>query len=147
MIRICILSLIFFISTTGCQESDDAYKFKVEREITDLLEEQRKAWNNGDLETFVSYYLPGQDLRFTTSSGILKGSEELQKRYEMAYPDKDRRGMLDFQIHELRVLNPDYAVAIGKWTLERDGDRPSGYFTLIWERTPEGWKIAIDHTS
>ncbi len=147
MIRLLILSLVFFISIIGCQQSDDAYKFQVEREITDLLEEQRMAWNDGDLEAFVSYYLPGQELRFTTSSGILKGSDELQKRYEMAYPDKDRRGMLDFQIHELRVLNSDYAVAIGKWTLERDDDRPSGYFTLIWERTPDGWKIAIDHTS
>ncbi len=147
MIRLLILSLVFFISIIGCQQSDDAYKFQVEREITDLLEEQRMAWNDGDLEAFVSYYLPGDKLRFTTSSGVLKGSDELQKRYEMAYPDKDRRGLLDFQIQEMRVLSPDFVVTICKWTLERDDDRPSGYFTLIWERTPDGWKIAIDHTS
>lgn len=147
MLRIFFISLTFISLISACQQHDDSYKLRAEREISDLLEMQRMAWNDGDLDAFVSYYLPGDDLRFTTSSGILKGSDELQKRYEMAYPDKDRRGVLDFQVQEMRVLNPDYAVTICKWTLERDDDRPSGYFTLLWERTADGWKIAIDHTS
>lgn len=147
MIKFFTYSIVLFTLATACQQVDDSYRVTAEREITDLLEEQRMAWNDGDLDAFVSYYLPGDKLRFTTSSGVLKGSDELQKRYEMAYPDKDRRGLLDFQIQEMRVLSPDFVVTICKWTLERDEDRPSGYFTLVWERTSEGWKIAIDHTS
>ena len=44
----------------------------------------------------------------------------------------------------------DIALATGKYTLQRTaagGGNASGRFTLIFKRTPKGWKIIHDHTS
>jgi ketosteroid isomerase-like protein len=45
-------------------------------------------------------------------------------------------------------LAADSALMTGRFVLS-GGDRPeqSGWFTLVWIRTPRGWKIVHDHTS
>jgi beta-aspartyl-peptidase (threonine type) len=41
----------------------------------------------------------------------------------------------------------DGALAFGRWQLERANDRLHGRFTLVFRKTPDGWKIVHDHTS
>jgi ketosteroid isomerase-like protein len=36
---------------------------------------------------------------------------------------------------------------MGRWQLTRAADTPHGRFTLIFRRTPQGWRIVHDHTS
>lgn len=146
MMKIYVWSLaaLLFASCTA----DDAFtEAQSEEEIRRALDMQREAWNSGDIEGFVSWYLPSDELRFTTSAGMLKGADELLDRYRTSYADRERMGRLDFEILEFRCIDKTHAVTIGKWTVFRESDRPEGYFTLIWKRTDEGWRIAVDHTS
>jgi hypothetical protein len=39
------------------------------------------------------------------------------------------------------------AVVVGLWRLVRPSDKPHGIFTLLFRRTPAGWRIVHDHTS
>ncbi len=44
----------------------------------------------------------------------------------------------------------EYASVIGKWHLDRSpeaGGNVGGIFTLLFQKTPAGWKIILDHTS
>jgi ketosteroid isomerase-like protein len=71
-------------------------------------------------------------------------------RYKKAYPNKEAMGMLDFSAIEVRSLGPGYAVVTGKFHLTRSpsgGGDASGVFSLVWEKTPQGWKTILDHTS
>jgi ketosteroid isomerase-like protein len=136
-----------FVHLTACNEDKQAYAPKIEMEIMQAIEDQRLAWNKGDLDAFMSWYLQGDDLRFTTSRGMVRGSDALHLRYQDSYPDQVRMGTLQFDVLEFQAISPTYAVVIGKWILLRVDDRPEGYFTLMWVKTPEGWRIAVDHTS
>ena len=118
-----------------------------EQEIRNVLQEQQNAWNAGDIKTFMQGYLNSDSLRFVGSGGEVRGWQPTLERYSAAYPDRQSMGVLSFDLREIRMLDSRHAMIFGAYTLERDGDRPSGLFTLIAERTRDGWRIIHDHTS
>jgi ketosteroid isomerase-like protein len=56
-------------------------------------------------------------------------------------------GVLSFSNVEITPVSADAAVVLGRWQLKRAQDQPHGYFTLIFRKTTEGWRIVHDHTS
>lgn len=115
--------------------------------VTAVLEEQAMAWNEGDLDTFVSHYLDSPRTRFVSGNTALYGVADLLERYRRNYPDRAAMGRLSFRDLDVRVLSPDFAFVFGRFHLERESDEPTGLFTLLFENTSGGWKISHDHTS
>lgn len=115
--------------------------------VRGVLEAQAAAWNEGDLPTFVGYYLDSPDTRFVSGNTALYGVEDLLERYRTNYPDRAAMGTLSFADLDIRVLSPDFAFVFGRFHLERENDAPTGLFTLLFERAADGWKISHDHTS
>lgn len=68
-------------------------------------------------------------------------------RYTQRYADRAAMGRLAFEDIRITPLAPDAALVFGRWKLQRANDAPSGLFTLIFRRTPDGWRIVHDHTS
>lgn len=118
----------------------------IEADIRALLEEQAGAWNEGDLVRFVADYLDSPRMRFV-SGGSVRGSEDVLDRYRRTYPDRAAMGVLTFTDLDVRVLTDEYVFVFGRYNLERENDAPTGLFTLLFERTGDGWKISHDHTS
>lgn len=141
-----VFLLITLFMAAGC-ESESESKASAEPVILELLKQQQNAWNHGDIDSFMEVYAQTEELSFVTSGGLLKGYEALRSRYHDSYPNKDRMGKLNFDILEYRQLDDMHAVVIGQWVLVREDDMPQGYFTLLWERKADGWKIIYDHTS
>jgi ketosteroid isomerase-like protein len=56
-------------------------------------------------------------------------------------------GVLTFSELEIKPLGRDAAIVTGRWQLKRASDMPHGRFTLIFRRTPAGWRIIHDRTS
>ena len=145
--RLCSLSLILGLlfaqlATAGTQESSTT-------EIQRVIREQSEAWNRGDVEAFMQSYKNAPDTTFIGKS-VQQGYAPILERYKKAYPNKDAMGKLDFSAITVRSLGADYAVATGRFHLTRNttgGGDASGIFSLVWEKTPEGWKIILDHTS
>lgn len=54
---------------------------------------------------------------------------------------------MSFSNLEVTILGPEAALAFGRWQLQRGQDQPSGLFTVILRKLPEGWRIVHDHTS
>ena len=78
---------------------------------------------------------------------LYMGWQATLDRYHRTYPDRAAMGTLTFDLRAVRVLSAQWAVVFGGYQLERAEDRPSGLFTLLFEKRPEGWRIVHDHTS
>ena len=120
-----------------------------EGDIRRVLDEQVAAWNRGDVREFMRGY---NDSAATTFVGakVTKGHAQVLADYLKRYPSKERMGKLEFSGLEITPLCPDYASVIGHWHLTRPQDAggdTGGIFTLLFRRTPDGWKIVLDHTS
>lgn len=140
-----IFGLIVAVSLASCHGK--LTEQIAEEEIKLAIGEQQDAWNTGDIELFMSWYKNDPEISFTTSGGVLKGYEKLLARYQKSYPNQKKMGRLEFELLEYIPAGEDHAVLVGKWILYRSEDTPQGYFSLLWERTEDGWKIIHDHTS
>jgi uncharacterized protein (TIGR02246 family) len=120
-----------------------------ESAIKHVLEDQVSAWNRGDIPAFMQGYKDSPDTTFIGKT-IRHGWQQVMERYKTSYSTKDAMGTLEFSDLKIRMLGADYAVATGKYHLTRTsagGGDASGIFSLVWEKSAEGWKIILDHTS
>jgi uncharacterized protein (TIGR02246 family) len=119
-----------------------------EQAIRKLLDDQSAAWNKGDIEGFMSGYWKSPDLSFTSGGESTRGWEATLERYRKRYQGEGKEmGKLAFSDVQVQILSTDSAFVRGKFQLVRSKDRPSGLFTLILKKFPEGWRIIHDHTS
>ena len=119
----------------------------IEADIRALMEQQSGAWNEGDLVRFVADYLDSPRMRFVSGGSVRYGAGDVLDRYRRNYPDRAAMGVLTFTDLDVRVLTDEYVFVFGRYNLERATDAPTGLFTLLFERTGDGWKISHDHTS
>jgi len=78
---------------------------------------------------------------------VTRGWQTVHDRYKAKYSNREKMGQLSFSDLEVRMFGYDGAFVFGKWQLDRASDKPHGRFTLIFRKTPAGWKIVHDHTS
>ena len=119
----------------------------VEREITEILETQRDAWNRGDLDAFLVPYWKSDRLTFSSGGEVRRGFEATRERYLKTYPDRAAMGQLEFSDLEVTELGTQSAMVLGNWKLTRDAGPLGGNFTLVVQRFAGVWKIIHDHTS
>lgn len=131
----------------GCKEVPKTSPRGVDpAELTRVLEASTVDWNKGNLDGFIAPY--DSSSTFMTKSGPV-GREELRERYRKGYftgghPDQTLR----FEQINVRPLGEDHAVMTGRFILTGGGKpEQSGWFSLVWVRTGNGWKILHDHSS
>lgn len=134
-----IISLAFFISASA--------QSKDEQIIHTLLEEQRQAWNTGDLEHFMGTYWQSDSLMFIGKSGVTYGWQNTLNNYKKGYPDTATMGKLQFDILEVKRLSVMYFFVVGKWHLTRSIGDVGGHFTLLFKKVKNKWVIVADHSS
>lgn len=117
-------------------------------EIISLLKEQDAAWSKGDLDGFMKYYDSTPELVFMGSNGPVRSAQVLKDYYDKKYKKGNGDfGKLTFSDLEVEELAPGLARAWGKWLVEQKDQKLSGWFSLIWKKTPAGWRIIHDHSS
>lgn len=118
-----------------------------ESAIKAVLADQQEAWNRGDIVAFMDGYWRSDSLRFASGGDVWHGWQATLDRYHTTYPDRAAMGNLTFTVYSVDLLSDDYAFVFGRYTLERENDRPTGLFTLLFRHFADGWKIVSDHTS
>ena len=93
ILLLSIFVLCSFQSYPGTPEDEIAIK--------KILEDQRIAWNNYDLEGFMRGYWKSESLKFYGSNGVTYGWENTLNRYKNTYPSKEHTGTLEFVINEI----------------------------------------------
>ena len=115
--------------------------------IKAVLHQQEKAWNSGDLSAFMEGYWESDSLVFVGSKGPTYGYANTYRNYQKGYPDQAAMGKLTFTLKHIKQWDAETVQVIGGFVLVREKDAPSGYFTLLFRRFEEGWKIVSDHSS
>jgi uncharacterized protein (TIGR02246 family) len=118
-----------------------------EAQIAALSKASMDAWNQGDLKGHLAMYTG--DMTFMTRNGPRPGVEPLEKSFsEKYFKDGRPKQTLTFDNRTLRRLGPDAALETGRFLLSGGGEpEQSGWFTLIWVRTADGWRVLHDHSS
>ena len=116
--------------------------------IQQVLQQQQAAWNRHDLDGFMSGYWNSPQLTFF-STAKTSGWQATLDRYRRTYQGEGKEmGRLAFSDLQIEELGPSAAFVRGNWKLTlSDGKTPHGFFTLVFRKFPEGWKIVHDHTS
>ena len=119
------------------------------RAIRQVLDGQVEDWNREDLDAFLEGYWNSPRLVFLSNDGRSEGWDAVRLRYQKRYREGGKpMGKLAFEDLEIEPLGPGTAFARGRFRLAMpDGKAPTGLFTLVLRKFPEGWRIIHDHTS
>jgi len=137
-----VIILLFFLNCSSTTNNSEAIK----NEIKLVLDNQVESWNNNDIPGFMMGYFKSEEITYTSGGVITRGYESLEKRYLNNYGETDL-GTLSFNNLEITPLNNDAAFVLGFYHLKKGEELSEGVFTLVFKRTPEGFKMIHDHTS
>lgn len=118
-----------------------------EAAIRATTRESADAWNRGDLRGHLAFYV--DSVTFMTRNGPRPGVDAVERAFTEAYfVDGMPKQRLDFEQVTVRPLGRDAALETGRFVLSGGGlPEQSGWFTLVWIRTADGWRAVHDHSS
>lgn len=158
MRRLLLFFLVISAAAIAAAQSPDEKTVGESADATAIravIAAQAAAWNRADIPAFMQAY---QDSPGTTfiGSAVRKGYQPILERYRAAYANAAQMGTLTFSNLEIRLLpSPcgavEFALVTGNFHLDRtekgSAAKDDGVFSLVWRKTPQGWKIILDHSS
>jgi beta-aspartyl-peptidase (threonine type) len=118
-----------------------------EAEIRRVFTASMDAFNAGDLDGHLKVY--DESVVFVTRDGPRVGIAPIEEAFRDKY-FKDGKAIQQLAFEEVKVrqLAPGAALTTARWKLAGGGvPDQAGWFTVVWQRTPEGWRIVHDHTT
>lgn len=131
--------VVFIINISFAQDKD-------ETAVRNLLAEQTKQWNKGDIPAFMNTYWKNDSLMFMGKNGVTYGWQKTLDNYRKNYPDAAAMGKLKFELLEVKRLSGIYYFVVGKWHLTRSIGNTGGIFTLLFQKRTGKWLIISDHS-
>lgn len=116
-------------------------------EIRSRTKASSDAWNRGNLKEHLAFYV--DTVTFMTANGPRPGVAAVEKAFsEKYFRDGAPKQTLSFSQVVIRPLGRDAALETGRFLLSGGGEPDqSGWFTLVWMRTADGWRAVHDHSS
>jgi ketosteroid isomerase-like protein len=121
--------------------SDTAIKAMMQKSVDD--------WNRHDIDAFATSYKNSPDILFIGRK-TSRGYAQMLATYKAAYSTPEKMGRLSFTQLETQPLDANFATVTAHFHLERTaagGGNADGYFLLVVEHTPAGWKIVRDDST
>ena len=136
-----ILLIIALIPVLVFSQSKD------EKAILKILDDQTKAWNEGNLEKFMIGYWENDSLMYIGKKGVTYGYQSTLNSYKTNYAGRDNMGTLTFHILHMKPLGKKHYLVVGKWSLKRTVGDVGGHYTLTFEKQKGKWVVIADHSS
>lgn len=133
-----------FICLSIATYSGDSKEVNDKNEIIKVLNMQSDAWNNYDLDGFMSGYLNSEELTFFGFTGIAQGWQSTKKRFETSYPTKEDFGQLRFELKQISPIEENSYYLMGEYHLTRPIENANGIFTIIMKKINDDWKVIAD---
>jgi uncharacterized protein (TIGR02246 family) len=110
------------------------------------LDSTAAGWNRGDLARYLAAYVDSATTMSATGPVRGRAAIDAQMRggfWKNGAPTQK----LHYENVEVRLLDPDNALVTGEFVLIGAG-RPdrTGWFTTIWTKTMDGWRMVHDHS-
>jgi len=119
---------------------------QIKTELQTIIDQQQKAWNEGNIEGFMAYYWNSEDFVFQSGNNRVHGWQALLDRYKKNYSGENM-GKLNFSDIDIKILTNNIAYVLGRWEVTRQDSTSEGLFTILFKKLPEGWRIINDHSS
>lgn len=154
MPRLLILSacLIAFAVSSGCVAAPRARPAgggwsQDESAIRSAMQASADAWNRGDLPGHLAIY--DDSVTFMTQNGPRPGVAAVQESFQASYfRGSQPVQSLRFEELTIRRLDDAAALATGRFILSGGGQPDqSGWFSIVWVRSSDGWEAVHDHSS
>jgi ketosteroid isomerase-like protein len=146
---VCALPLCVAASA-GAQQPDKLYTASHQQlEVVKIVLAQESAWNKGDLDGFLSRFKDAPDTQAVLGARA-HGIAEIRNAFHINYPSRESMGMIAYSDVEARELGETFAIATGRYHLDRtkkSGGPADGTFTEVMEKTPQGWQIIFSETT
>ena len=144
LLFIITFGLLFFVSAFG--QSTEVKYSKDETEIRRILNSTAEGWNKGDLPQYLAYYTKeATEMLSTGPKGGVEAIEETMKKgfWKNGRPEQ----VLRYEHVVVRMIDKKGALVTGQYVLSGAGkpDR-TGWFTTIWIKTKQGWRMIHDHS-
>src|SRR5687767_5725827 len=116
-------------------------------EVRRKLQSTADAWNRADLAGHVAPY--ADSAAFMTGRGPMIGRDNIEDSLRRGFwRDGKPVQSLRYEHVSVRALGRDHALVTGRFVLTGGGrEDASGWFSLVWERGPQGSREIHDHSS
>ncbi len=136
----------------GGYHPTSAQRTAVRSELQGMLERAAGNWNRGDLDAFMSDYLPSDSTTYVGGRGLVRGPAAIRNSYARLFTGEVVRDSLSFTILDVDPVAPDVANLIARYILARrvggrDSVTASGPTSLLVRRVEGRWRIGHDHSS
>ena len=136
----------------GGYHPTSAQRTTVRAELQAMLERAAGNWNRGDLDAFMSDYLPSDSTTYVGGRGLVRGPAAIRNSYARLFTGEVVRDSLSFTILDVDPVAPDVANLIARYILARrvggrDSVTASGPTSLLVRRVEGRWRIVHDHSS
>lgn len=146
-ITITPLALISALVITACTHPTPAPSPESDAaQITRTLESTASGWNAGDLAMYLSVYVDSATTMLPT--GVVTGRDAIGDVMRKGFWRSGRPlQQLHYEHVHVRMLGRDYALVTGEFVLTGAGQpNHTGWFTTVWTRTSQGWRMIHDHS-
>ena len=157
---VSILSVVFCLSspaTTIAADSktdlDTINQQKVagagdpEKEIYDQVNRAVEAWNRHDLDGYLDGFWRSDSLILVVEGETVRGWDLLSKALHTGYPNPTEMGNVTLDRVQVQMLSSDLALALTWDTVSFPKKKEFGTSTIVMKKLPEGWRVAVMHTS
>lgn len=117
-----------------------------EDQIRAVLNDTAEGWNRGDLKRYLAAYTPAATEM--GPNGPEGGVEAIERTMLRGFWKTGRPlQQLRYEHVSVRMLGKQHALVTGQFVLT-GGGRPdrTGWFTTVWTKTRQGWRMMHDHS-
>jgi uncharacterized protein (TIGR02246 family) len=145
MKAIAIRSLLLFCFLQGAILVK-AQNSTAEKEITTAMDKAAAAWNNGNLDAYMSLYDNSATMMLKTGRVGLDSIRALYVKYY--FVNNLPKQELSYDHYQFTRLGKDYALLTGTFKLKATDKIPerNGTFSLVFVRRSHQWKLLHDHS-
>lgn len=141
---------LFSAAGIFAQTPDQMYTASREQlDVTKVILAQESAWNSGDMDAYLSHFKDAKDTE-AVLNGPVRGLANIRSAYHASFPNRETMGQLEQSDVEVRELGPNFALATGRYHLNRsrhNGGDAQGTFTEIFEKTSTGWQLIFSEAT
>jgi len=150
MRRIATFILALCVPALAAQQKDQLFTAtRQQLDATKVLLAQETAWNQGDLDGYLSHYKDAPDTQAILGSAA-RGLDTIRNAFRQNFPNRDSMGRLENSEVEVRALGENFILATGRYHLSRSrkgGGDATGTFTEILEKTAAGWQVIFSENT
>jgi hypothetical protein len=117
--------------------------------IYELLLGMLDSWNAHDIERHMQAYWKSPELLVVIDAEQINGWQQLHDSYISGYPDRKAMGSIEPGRVQVRLLKPDFALALTWWTINfpTSNQKVVGNTTMNLQKFDGVWKIVASHSS